>query len=93
MTEQTFDVSRESHSTVGRSRFPPIAEYGFISDCEVCALVAPSGSAEWMCLPRKDGPSILAAVLDRHAGADIREASFGKASVFLTHATEPVVDL
>jgi alpha,alpha-trehalase len=53
---------------VGGSRFPPIADYGFISDCEVCALVAPSGSVEWMCLPRMDGPSIFAAILDRHAG-------------------------
>jgi GH15 family glucan-1,4-alpha-glucosidase len=53
---------------VGGSSFPPIADYGFISDCEVCALVAPSGSVEWMCLPRMDGPSIFAAILDRHAG-------------------------
>ena len=68
MTEQTFEVARESHSTVGGSRFPPIADYGFISDCEVCALVAPSGSVEWMCLPRMDGPSIFAAILDRQAG-------------------------
>jgi alpha,alpha-trehalase len=68
VTEQMFEVSRESHSTVGGSRFPPIADYGFISDCEVCALVAPSGSVEWMCLPRMDGPSIFAAILDRHAG-------------------------
>jgi GH15 family glucan-1,4-alpha-glucosidase len=63
-----FGVSRGSRSTVGGSRFPPIAEYGFISDCEVCALVAPSGSVEWMCLPRMDGASVFAAVLDRHAG-------------------------
>jgi alpha,alpha-trehalase len=68
VTEQMFEVSRESHSTLGGSRFPPIADYGFISDCEVCALVAPSGSVEWMCLPRMDGPSIFAAILDRHAG-------------------------
>jgi alpha,alpha-trehalase len=68
VTELMFEVSRESHSTVGGSRFPPIADYGFISDCEVCALVAPSGSVEWMCLPRMDGPSIFAAILDRHAG-------------------------
>jgi GH15 family glucan-1,4-alpha-glucosidase len=45
-----------------------MADYGFVSDCEVCALVAPSGSVEWMCLPRMDGPSIFAAILDRHAG-------------------------
>jgi alpha,alpha-trehalase len=57
-----------AHPRVGRSPFPPIADYGFLSDCEVCALVAPSGNVEWMCLPRMDGPSIFAAVLDRGAG-------------------------
>jgi GH15 family glucan-1,4-alpha-glucosidase len=57
-----------SHSTLGGSPFPPIEEYGFLSDCEVCALVAPSGNVEWMCLPRMDGPSIFAAALDRDAG-------------------------
>lgn len=50
------------------SAFSPIAEYGFLSDCEVTALVAPSGSVEWICLPRMDGPSVFAAILDRDAG-------------------------
>ena len=57
-----------AHPRTGRSPFPPIADYGFLSDCEVCALVAPSGNVEWMCLPRMDGPSIFAAMLDRGAG-------------------------
>src|SRR4051794_12930933 len=51
-----------------RSPFPPIADYGFLSDCETCALVAPSGNVEWLCLPRMDSPSIFGAVLDRDAG-------------------------
>jgi GH15 family glucan-1,4-alpha-glucosidase len=58
-----------SHPTPGGSPFPPIADYGFLSDCEASALVAPSGSVEWMCLPRMDGPSIFAAMLDRDAGS------------------------
>jgi GH15 family glucan-1,4-alpha-glucosidase len=51
-----------------RSPFPPIADYGFLSDCESCALVAPSGNVEWMCLPRMDSPSVFGAILDRDAG-------------------------
>jgi GH15 family glucan-1,4-alpha-glucosidase len=51
-----------------RNRFPPIAEYAFLSDCEVTALVAPSGNVEWLCLPRIDSPSVFAAILDRAAG-------------------------
>jgi GH15 family glucan-1,4-alpha-glucosidase len=51
-----------------RSPFPPIADYGFLSDCESVALVAPSGNVEWLCLPRPDSPSVFAAILDRHAG-------------------------
>jgi GH15 family glucan-1,4-alpha-glucosidase len=50
------------------SPFPPIAEYGFLSDCEVMALVAPSSNVEWLCLPRPDGPSVFGAILDRAAG-------------------------
>ncbi|MFI6318140.1 glycoside hydrolase family 15 protein [Nonomuraea sp. NPDC050556] len=48
--------------------FPPIGEYGFLSDCEVTALVAASGNVEWLCLPRLDSPSVFGAVLDRGAG-------------------------
>jgi alpha,alpha-trehalase len=50
------------------SPYPPIADYGFLSDCEVTALVAPSGAVEWMCLPRMDSPSVFGALLDRDAG-------------------------
>jgi GH15 family glucan-1,4-alpha-glucosidase len=50
------------------SPYPLIADYGFLSDCEVTALIAPSGSVEWMCLPRMDGPSVFGSLLDRDAG-------------------------
>jgi alpha,alpha-trehalase len=50
------------------SPYPPIADYAFLSDCEVTALVAPSGAVEWMCLPRLDSPSVFGAILDRDAG-------------------------
>ena len=48
--------------------FPPIADYAYLSDCEVGALVAPSGTVEWMCAPKYDAPSVFGALLDRDAG-------------------------
>src|SRR3982750_4155324 len=66
----------------GASAFPPIAEYAFLSDCEVTALVAPSGNVEWLCLPRMDGPSVFGAILDRDAGG----FRFGPADVHVPAA-------
>jgi GH15 family glucan-1,4-alpha-glucosidase len=53
----------------GRSQFPPIGDYGFLSDCETTALVAPNGGVEWLCLPRMDSRSVFGAILDRDAGS------------------------
>ena len=50
------------------SAFPPIAGYGFLSDSENFALLAPGGGIEWLCLPRPDSPSVFGAMLDRDAG-------------------------
>ena len=50
------------------STFPPIADYGFLSNCEQSCLIAPDGSVEWLCLPRPDSPSVFGALLDRAAG-------------------------
>ena len=50
------------------SPYPPIGDYGFLSDCETTALVAPNGAVEWMCVPRLDSAPVFGALLDRGAG-------------------------
>ena len=62
----TTPVSSASDSR--RNPFPPIADYGFLSDCENTCLISSSGSVEWLCAPRPDSPSVFGAILDRGAG-------------------------
>src|ERR1700730_8279652 len=68
VTIRALEADLRIEDRPGVSPFPPIADYGFLSDCEVTALVASSGHVEWMCLPRMDSPSVFGAVLDRDAG-------------------------
>jgi len=64
----TVSLSASHTTSSRRNPFPPIADYGFLSDCENTCLISSSGSVEWLCAPRPDSPSVFGAILDRGAG-------------------------
>ncbi|MBA3430627.1 MAG: glycoside hydrolase family 15 protein, partial [Actinobacteria bacterium] len=59
----------------------PIADHAIISDCHSAALVTRSGSVDWLCFPRFDGPATFARLLDDDAGHfSIRPVDEGQTS-------------
>jgi alpha,alpha-trehalase len=67
----------EGQSAAAPSPFPPIAEYGFLSNCHTGALIAPDGSVGWLCVPSFDSPSVFGTLVDREAGY-FRLGPFGR---------------
>jgi GH15 family glucan-1,4-alpha-glucosidase len=53
---------------VTSARYPPIGDYGFLSDCHSGALVSRTGSIDWWCVPRFDGGPCFGRLLDWDAG-------------------------
>jgi GH15 family glucan-1,4-alpha-glucosidase len=49
-------------------RQPPIGDYAILGDCRTAALVSLGGSVDWLCLPRFEGASVFAAILDAERG-------------------------
>ncbi|HYT30539.1 MAG TPA: glycoside hydrolase family 15 protein [Actinomycetota bacterium] len=68
-------------ATVERSRYPPISDYGFISDCHSVALVSRGGSIDWCCMPRVDAGSCFGRLLGWERGGHCSIAPIAEHSV------------
>jgi len=74
--DHVVNTPNHRQSAAAPSPFPPIAEYGFLSNCHTGALIAADGSIDWLCIPSFDSASIFGSLLDRQAGS-MRIAPFG----------------
>ena len=58
----------QDNSKSSEDRYPPIADYGFISDCHSMALISTFGSIDWCAMPRIDANSVFGRILDWDKG-------------------------
>lgn len=56
----------------------PHLNHGLIGNGSLLALIAPTGAMDWLCLPRFDGPSVFARILDDKAGGVFRILNAGE---------------
>ena len=57
-------VAKGPRGAAAHDPYPPISDYGFISDGHSVALVSSAGSIDWCCMPRVDAASIFGRLLD-----------------------------
>jgi len=55
----------------------PSLDHGLIGNGSLLALITPTSAIEWLCLPRFDGPSVFARLLDAQSGGVFRVLSSG----------------
>jgi len=67
--------------TINSNRYPPISDYGLISDMRSSALVSSEGSIDWCCLPKFDSASIFGRLLDWDRGGHFKLAPVGNFTV------------
>lgn len=61
--------------------YPPIGDYGLISDMHSCALVSKAGSIDWCCFPRFDSAAVFSRILDWPKAGHFQVAPRGVRSV------------